>query len=52
MDVGFSHNKSMQETFVPVYDRRNHRNCHDIILIFNVLTDMYVYIYKENQTKN
>lgn len=35
-----------------VYDRRNHRNCHDIILIFNVLTDMYVYIYKENQTKN
>lgn len=35
-----------------VYDRRNLRNCHDIILIFNVLTDMYVYIYKENQTKN
>lgn len=35
-----------------VYDRRNLRNCHDMILIFNVLTDMYVYIYKENQTKN
>lgn len=29
-----------------VYDRRNLRNCHDMILIFNVLTDMYVYIYK------
>lgn len=63
MDVGFSLNKSMQEIKLlflwfsldikrAVYDRRNLRNCHDMILIFNVLTDMYVYIYKENQTKN